>query len=40
MPKGKYHVVLDDDLFKDFHKFKNGEKLEKEEVERKKEKEQ
>ncbi len=34
MPKGKYHVVLDDDLFKDFHKFKNGEKLEKEEVER------
>ncbi|MCR4699454.1 MAG: hypothetical protein K5757_00660 [Bacteroidaceae bacterium] len=34
MSKGKYQVVLDDDLFKDFHKFKNGEKLEKEEVER------
>ena len=34
MQKGKYQVVLDDELFKDFHKFKNGEKLEKDEVER------
>lgn len=34
MPKGRYQVVLDDELFKDYHKFKNGEKLEKEEVER------
>lgn len=33
MQKGKYQVVLDDELFKDFHKFKNGEKLEKDEVE-------
>jgi hypothetical protein len=34
MSKEKYRIVLDDDLFKDYHKFKNGEKLEKEEVER------
>lgn len=34
MPKGKYQVVLDDDLFKDYHKFKSGERLEKDEVER------
>ena len=34
MSKGKYQVVLDDELFKDYHKFKNGEKLEKDEVER------
>lgn len=34
MPKGRYQVVLDDNLFKDYHKFKNGEKLEKGEIER------
>lgn len=34
MSKGKYQVVLDDELFKDYHKFKKGEKLEKDEVER------
>ena len=34
MAKGKYQVVLDDELFKDYHKFKNGEKLDKDEVER------
>lgn len=32
MPKGRNQVVLDDDLFRDYHKFKNGEKLEKDEV--------
>lgn len=34
MAKGRYRVVLDDTLFKDYHKFKKGEKLDKEEVER------
>mgnify|MGYP005608085913 FL=1 len=34
MSKGKYQVVLDDELFKDYHRFKNGEKLKKEETER------
>lgn len=34
MSKGKYQVVLDDDLFRDYHKFKNGENLTKDEVKR------
>ena len=34
MSLGKYKIVLDDDLFKDYHKFKNGEKLDQEEIER------
>lgn len=34
MSKERYRVVLDDILFKDYHKFKNGQKLEKDETER------